>query len=149
VVGRKPKYVYHGSPKKIKGKFIPKIPKDLGKCKHNMMNGVYASSTKNKAIGMAVCGAKGVVSSGMGFDFGSRQKGIIYEGWPAQKYVYLYIFSSETFERFPKNSTQFVSMEAVAPVKIEKLETEKYLKLVRRASKKELNNFIKKYGVKK
>ena len=146
---RKPNYVYHGSPKNIKGKFIPKIPRDLGKNNHNIMNGVYASSARNKAIGMAVCGAKGVISSGMGFDIGEKRKGVIYEGWPVQKYVYLYIFDSETFERYPKNSTQFVSMKAVKPVKVEKFETKNYLKLVRKASKKELHNFHKKYGVKK
>ncbi|MCK5345415.1 hypothetical protein KAI32_02320 [Candidatus Pacearchaeota archaeon] len=146
---RKPKYVYHGSPKRIKGKFTPKIPRDLGKNKHNIMNGVYASSVKNKAIGRGVCVAKGVISARMGFDLGDRQKGVIYKGWPAQKYIYLHTFDSETFERYPKNSTQFVSMKAVKPVKIEKLLTEDYLKLIRKASKKELNNFIKKYGVKK
>ena len=149
MVRRKPKYVYHGSPKRISEKFVTKIPRDLGKCKHNIRNGIYASSVRSKAIGMAVCGAKGVVSSGMGFDIGNKQKGVIYVGWPVQKYIYLYTFSSETFVRCPKNSTQFVSMKSVAPIKVEKLKTENYLKLVRKPSKKELGIFIKKYGVKK
>jgi len=146
---RKPKYVYHGSPKKINGKFVLRVPRDLGKCKHNIMNGIYASSVKNKAIGMAVCGAKGVVSSGMGFDIGDRKKGVIYEGWPSQEYVYLYTFFSETFKRCPKNSTQFVSMKSIIPIKTEKLKTKNYLKFIRKASKKELCDFIKKYKVKK
>lgn len=148
MVRKKPKYVYHGSPKRIMGKFTPRIPRDLGKNKHNIMNGIYASSAKNKAIGMGICGAKGVISSGMGFDLGDRQKGVIYQGWPKQKYIYLYIFDSKTFERYPKNSTQFVSMEEVVPLKVDKLLTENYIHLVKKASNKELNKFIKKYKTK-
>ena len=143
---RKPKYVYHGSPRAVKEDFIPRVPQDLGKRKDNIVKGVYASSIKNKAIGMAISGSKGVISSGMGFGIGNQRKGIIYEGWPNQKYVYLYTFNSETFERRPKTSTQFISRGSVTPAKVEKLSVRDYIHLVRKASRKELNDFNKKYG---
>lgn len=149
MVTKKPKYVYHGSSRRISGPFNPNVPNDLTKSKDNNINAIYATSSKIKAIAMGICASKGVARSGMDFEIGNRSKGIIYEGWPKQKYVYLYTFISDTFERSPKNSTQFVSRSSVSPVKIEKMEISKYIHLVRRASKKEIIDVAKLIGDKK
>lgn len=145
-MAKKPRYVYHGSPKLIEGMFELRAPRDLNKDPDNIVEGVYASSVKDKAIGMAVSGATGVISSGMGFGIGNKRKGIIYEGWPNQEYVYLYTFDPKPFIRRPADSTQFIATKKVSPLKVEKLRTVDHIHLVKKASKRELNNFHKKHG---
>ena len=138
--------LYHGSAKKIKGKFlIPKKPHDLGNQKENLIKGVYATDVKNSAIAMAIISSKGVISGTLNY----KKKSVIYEGWPKQKYIYLYHFPIQTFKRTSKESHQLVSKKSVKPIKIEKLNIKDYLKLVRKATKKEIENFFKKYKIKR
>lgn len=138
------KFVYHGSPKKIRGSFlVPHKPSDLGKKKENLKKGVYASHIKDNAIAMAIICAKGVISGSL--DFNKRKKGIIYEGWPKQKYFYLYVLPNKNFLRSSKNSSQWVSNKLVKPIKIEKLRIKDYLYLIKKATNKEIKEFYKRY----
>lgn len=140
------KTLYHGSPRKIKGIFlIPRKPEDLEKRKENLEKGVYASHIRNNAISMALISAKGVISSGL--DFNAGKKAVIYEGWPKQKYVYLYTLLIENFHRGSKKSSQWISTKPVKPIKIEKIKVKDYLSLIKKATNKEINNFNKKYGI--
>lgn len=140
------KYLYHGSPKKLKGKFlIPSKPHDLGNKKENLVNGVYATDVKNSAIAMALICAKGAISGSLLY----RKKSIIYEGWPKQKYIYLYSLPVETFKEYPKKSHQWVSVVKVKPVKAEKLKVENYLYLIKKATKEEVKKFYKRYRLKR
>ena len=139
----KPKYLYHGGAKKLKGnKLIPKKAKDLGKDPDNSQNGIYASSIKEEAIAMGLTSCKGVKSSSLTVGKGKIDT-VIYEGWPKQDHFYLYTLPSKTFEEKPAGSYQYVSKEAVKPEKIQKLEVKKYIKLIRKASEKEKREWLK------
>lgn len=141
----KPKYLYHGSAKKLKGKYlIPKKPHDLENQKENLVRAVYATDIKNSAIAMAIISSKGALSATLHY----RKKSVIYEGWPNQKYVYLYYLPSESFKRSSRKSPQWISVVKVKPLKIEKLKIKDYLHLVRKATKKEIHDFFKRHGIK-
>ena len=140
------KVVYHGSPKKFKGRFlIPHKPHDLGKRKVNVIKGIYTTDIKNSAIAMAIISAKGVVSGTLFY----RKRSIIYEGWPKQKYVYLYHLPIQFFRETPKKSHQWVSVVKVKPIKTEKLKIKDYLCLIKKATKEEIHKFFKKYNIKR
>ena len=141
----KNKILYHGSVKKIKGQFlIPQKPQDLEREKENLLKAVYATDIKNSAIAMAIINARGVISGTLKY----KKMSVIYEGWPKQKYIYLYSLSSDLFKKNSKKSHQWISASKVKPIKINKLEIKDYLKLVRKAKKKELINFFKRYKIK-
>lgn len=140
------KFLYHGTPRRIKTKFlIPKKPQDLENKKENTIKAVYATYIKNSAIAMAIISAKGVISGTLNY----RKKSVVYEGWPKQKYVYLYTLPSESFSRSSKKSSQWISKKPVKPTKIEKLKIKDYLHLIRKATKKEVAGFFKKFKIKK
>ncbi len=64
----KPKYVYHGSVRKIKGsKLLSRKAKDLGNNPENLHKAVYATNIKNIAIAMAIISCKGVNSASLKF----------------------------------------------------------------------------------
>ncbi|MEX2017241.1 MAG: hypothetical protein WD876_02110 [Candidatus Pacearchaeota archaeon] len=147
----KPKYLYHGGGKELEGeKLIPTKATDLGKNPDNLYRGVYASDVKNDAIAMGILSCKGVRISSCGVERkdSTEVEAIIYNGWPEQDFFYLYVLPSETFRNRPNGSHQWVSLEAVKPLKVEKLLVKDYLYLVRRASEKERNDWDKKFGKK-
>ena len=138
----KPKFLYHGSSKKIIGdKLIPRQAKDVGGVADNSYLGVYASEFKDEAMAMGILNYKSVdggsISRFRKLDGTPGMDAIIYNGFPKQKYFYLYTLSSRTFANVPRGSLQWVSKKTVTPVKIERLSTKKYLHLIRRASPKE------------
>ncbi len=142
----KPKYVYHGSGKKLIGdELIPKKANDLDKKRiHNSLNGIYASSYKDEAISMGLMSCKGVGPTSLhiqGINGKIIIDSFIYKGWPKQKYFYLYTLPSTTFDIKPKGSYQWISLKPVKPQKIEKLLVKKYIHLVRKATKKEKKDF--------
>ena len=142
---KKPKYVYHGSAKKLKGdKLIPKKASDLGESPDNSMKAVYASKNKDEAIAMGITSCKGVGGSSLRI-LNGKMDAIIFDGWPKQDYFYLYILPSETFEDRPKGSHQYVSLKPVKPKKIERLSVKEYIELVREASEKEKKEWFGKY----
>ena len=138
------KFFYHGSPKKIKGKFLlPNKPQDLEKKKENLRKAVYATNLKKSAIAMALICSKGVVSASI--DIKKGKKAIVYEGWPKQKYVYLYTLPKKGFVKSKGISGQHVSSEPVCLIKTERIKVKNYLNLIRKATKKEIQEYLKKY----
>jgi len=139
------KYLYHGSAGRIKGKkLLPKKPKDLENNPENLIRGVYATDIRELAIGMALISCKGVLASGINFEKG-RAKGIIYGGWPNQKSFFLYTLSSQGFKQSRGIKNQFVSRHSVIIKREEELRVSDYIRLIRKANKKELDKFKKKY----
>ncbi len=106
----KPKYVYHGSRKKMKGnKLTPMKATDLGKIKDNSQIGIYASDFINEAVAMGILKLDGI--RGGSIDRGKPQgipaiDAVIYGGKPKKKFFYLYILPSKNFKNIPKGSTQ-------------------------------------------
>ena len=141
----KPKLLYHGSVRKISGdKFIPRQGKDLADAPENVHKAIYATYVKEIAIAMAIVRCKGVKSSSL--DFNNKPYGRIYVGWPKQKYVYLYILPSDTFKQLGGGGRQWISYEPVKPTEVKKLAISDYVYLVRKATKKEIEGWLKKYG---
>lgn len=145
----KPKYVYHGGGRELEGdKLIPKKARDLEDNPNNILEGVYASSSRDHAIAMGILSCQGVRSSSCDVD--SRQsnqkvEAIIYEGWPQQDYFYLYTLPSTKFENKPEGSYQYVSLTSVKPEKIERLTVKDCIHLVRKATEEEKKMWITKY----
>jgi hypothetical protein len=144
---KKPKHLYHGSTKKIKGGCLfPKKPEDLENKPENLHCAVYATNRKDIAIAMAIISCKGVDYASLKFN--RKPFGLIYKGWPKQTHVYLYTLPSENFKQCRKLKTQWYSKKPVKPIKTEKINVKNYLDLIRTARKKEKINFFKKYGEK-
>lgn len=141
--------LYHGSSKKLIGKkLVPKQTIDLEKNPENIIKGVYATDIRDAAIAMAIICSEGVNYSSLDFEKykKGKSKGIIYKGTPKQNYIYLYSLPSETFAKSKGIAHQFVSKVSVKPLKIEKLKIRDYVHLIRKATKKEKERWIKKYG---
>ncbi|UCD21118.1 MAG: hypothetical protein JSW08_01055 [archaeon] len=141
------KVLYHGSPRKLVGnKLIPKKAKDMDKRrKHNLLKGIYASSFRYVAIAMAIISCSGVNASSLN-PIKGKSIGVIYKGWPKNKYVYLHTLPKKTFKNIPKGTAQFVSFKPVKPIKTERIKISDYLHLVRKATKEEKKKWRQKYG---
>ena len=144
----KPKYVYHGSGKKMEGDLIPKKASDLAGTKDNILKGVYASDNKNEAIAMGIVRCKGVGSASVGTPRAKSNKiiAIIYNGTPKQTYFYRYTLPSKSFVNRPRGSHDWVSPKPVKPEKVEKLKVKNYIKLIRNATKEEKEKWFKENG---
>ncbi len=126
------RYVYHGSPRKlVGGKLLAKIPHDIKKKKENIVKGVYASDLRNVAISMAIISCKGVLYASLNTSKPKRKPGIINEGWPTQKYIYLYTLDSKDFKRTSKSSHQWRCSHAIKPVRTERLKVRDYIYLIK------------------
>ena len=149
----KPKFLYHGSAAKLLGeKLVPRKAKDVAGNVDNSHNGVYAPDFIVEALAMGILKSKGVKGSSIGtgkFDGIPAMDAVIYGGTPKQKFFYLYTLPSKTFKNIPKGSFQWVSHKPVKPVKIERFSVKNYLHLIRRATKKEKEDWDKNYGGKK
>ncbi|MBU3940892.1 MAG: hypothetical protein KKH88_03135 [Nanoarchaeota archaeon] len=142
----KPKLLYHGSPSKIKGeKLLPKKARDLGNRKENIQTGVYATDIKEIAITMALISCKGVKKSSLLKYVPDKPLAIIYEGWPEKSFIYLYTLHSENFKKTGKIKSQWITDKPIKPLKIERLKVSKYLSLIRKTSKKEIDEWNKKF----
>lgn len=147
----KPKYVYHGSGREIEGdRLLPRKATDLGQNPDNILEGVYASNSRDHAIAMGILSCQGIRSSSCDVD--SRQpnqkvEAIIYEGWPQQDYFYLYTLPSTKFENKPEGSYQYVSLTTVKPEKIERLAVKDCIHLVRKATENEKKEWFEKYKI--
>lgn len=125
-------------------KLLPRQAEDLEKKPENLHKAVYATNVKEIAIAMAIISCKGVY--GTGLKFKKKPFGIIYDGWPKQKFIYLYILPVNTFQKSGEGGRQWASFEPVKPLKVEKLSVKDNLDLVRKASKVEVDRWLKKYG---
>ena len=130
----KPKYLWHGSPIK-KNKLISKQAFSL-KNKEERQIGIYATNIKERSIAMAILHQKGVRGSRLNFPKG-KVIGTIFNGWPKQKYFYLYKLSSKTFSKIPRNDWEFISKESVKPLKVVRLKTSDYIHLIKKATPRE------------
>ncbi|MFH1585212.1 MAG: hypothetical protein ABIB79_00410 [archaeon] len=141
----KTKYLYHGSIKKLKGKsLIPRKPQDIEENQDNLHKAVYATNIKDVAIAMAIISCKGVY--GARLKFSKKPYGIIYDGWPRQEYIYIYTLPPDTFKQTGKINKQWVSFKSVKPIKVKRISVKNNLNLIRKATKKEVNMWCKKYG---
>mgnify|MGYP001558518257 FL=1 len=93
---------------------------------------------------MAIISCKGINWASLSFK--RKPYGTIYDGWPKQKYIFLYTLPSKTFRVSGEGGKQYVSFEPVKPLAVEKLLVEDYLYLVRKGTKLEIKKKIKKYG---
>ncbi len=140
-----PKFLYHGSVREIEGEyFIPKKPQDLEQNPDNLHVGIYATSEKEVAIAMAIISCKGVNWASLSFN--KKPYGIVYEGWPNQKYIFLYTLPLETFRQSGGSGKQYVSAEPVKPKSVEKLLVQDYIHLVRKGTEEEIKKKLEKYG---
>ncbi len=128
----KPKYLWHGNLIK-KNKLISKQAFSI-KNKEERQIGIYATNIKDRSIVMAILHQKGVRGSRLNFPKG-KVIGTIFNGWPKQKYFYLYKLSSKTFEQI--DNWQWISKESIKPLKVERLKTSDYVHLIRKATPRE------------
>jgi hypothetical protein len=140
---KKLKFLYHGSPKKIYGKYlIPNIPKDLSAVDNGFVKpAVYATPYRNDAIARALVNCNGVYASSL--FLGRKRPAVIYQGWPEQEIVYLHVLSAEFFEEI--NSHESVSYIQVKPMITERLEVKSLSHLVRKATANEIKTFSQRY----
>jgi hypothetical protein len=128
-----PKILFHGSDKKI-NLLEPREPiKDL---KENSMKAVFATDNKNLALGMALANQKYSSS------FRSYDKNVInfVRGYPKMKFVYLHYLDSRDFKY--NREEEFISIEKVKPLRIEKINISELNNLWRKSNKKELFEFL-------
>ncbi len=143
----KPKYLYHGSKLKLIGnKLIPRKAKDLSDFKVNNQKAVYATDRKQIAIAMALVNERHIRA---GMDFEAKKVQVtIWKGMPRKKYFYLYTLPIKTFIEKPGGSHQWLSSISVKPIKIERLKTKDFKKLIRKPAYKEKKEYQNKYGAK-
>lgn len=146
---KKSKYLYHGSPNKLKGNTLnPSQGDDSDERPENKLFGVYASDRKDFAIAMAIMTCKDVLGGSIDGFKGGKIIARIYGKFPKQKYVYLYTVPSKTFRPTKTIEHQFISKVPVKPIKTEKIVVSDYLHLLKKATKEETKKWIKKYGIK-
>ena len=144
-MGRKPKYLYHGSPRKLIGKYLlPMKPKEIDpfQPEHNL-KAVYATPYKEEAIAMAFHTMNGDRSSMKVRKIKGKWKiihSIVMEGWPKKEHIYLHTLSPKNFKNKPKGRSQWISFEKEKPIKTERLQSKNYYHLIRKPTKKNTNN---------
>jgi len=144
---KKPRYLYHGSPRKLVGeKLNPSWGDDSEERPENNLFAVYATDRKDLAIVMAMIGCKDVIGGSIDEYQDGKLNARIYGNYPDQEFIYLYHLPVETFKQTKIDEHQFVSLVAVKPIKTEKIRVEDYHHLARLATKDETTKWIKKYG---
>jgi restriction endonuclease S subunit len=129
---KKPKYLYHGSSKKLQGNIlVPKKAGGLGKKKDQQI-GIYATDNKTAAIAMGLISGTGGSTLK---SHGKKVEGVVYGSLPKSKFFYLCILPSNNFTKV--DSWQWVSYKSIKPIKVEKLKVKDYAHLVRKATKEE------------
>lgn len=145
---KKPRYLWHGSSKEIKGdKLISREARDLGEHPENLLRAVYATDKRDLAIAMAIIKSEGVRCSSLNFN-GVPPYAVIYGGKPEQSHIYLYKLSGETFQEAGHKGRQWTSSEPVKPLEVLKIPLESQMHLVREATEKEKEEFFRRFGEK-
>lgn len=139
--------LYHGSSNKLTGdKLNLSQGDDSDERPENKQFGIYATDRKDLAIVMAILGCKDVIGGSIDNYQQGKLNARIYGNYPKQRYIYVYYLPIETFKKTQIDKHQFVSLVAVKPIKTEKLKVTDYTHLIRKATKKETDYWIKKYG---
>jgi hypothetical protein len=133
---KKPKFIYHGSRKKIDW-LKPRKPNDTHP--DHCIKAVYATSNKLQAISHGI-------SSKNSRCFGERGNHVacFVSGWPnkkTHKYSYLHVLDSKDFEHNIRN--EWIAKKEVRPIRIEAYKIEDLDMLWRKSSEEELNEFLK------
>ena len=133
----KPKYLYHGTSRKIRGKYLIPFKASDKSSKANSLKAVYATERKDIALGMALSSAK--YTKSMGNYAEKPYASAFVRGDPTKhlKQVYLCKLSSKTFEQKPKGSHQWVSLEPIKVLSIKTFKTKDLNQYWRKASDKE------------
>lgn len=136
-----PIYLYHGSAVPLEGDVLmPKKGRDAKNRPDNLHNAVYASDSKEIAVAMALVRCKGVKMSSVRFTH--NPPATIYEGWPEQDEIYVFLLSPAKFIQTGMKK-QWFSLFPTKPLKVEKLRVADYLHLVRRADEDEKIKWLK------
>jgi hypothetical protein len=140
------KILFHGSPSKVIGnKIIPSRADDSDERPENNQFGIYATDRKDLAIVIAILRCKDVIGGSIDEYKEDKLNARIYGEFPKQEFIYVYHLPAGTFNQTKIDKHQFVSVVAVRPVKIEKLRVKDFTHLIRKATKKETDYWIKKY----
>ncbi len=143
---RNPKVLYHGSSNKLEGcKLQPSLGKDSEERPENNLLAVYATDRKDLAIVMGILGCKDVFGGSIDSYQKEKLNAIIYGKFPKQEFIYLHRLPIKTFKQTKIDAHQFVSDVAVKPIKTEKIKIKDYLNLFRVGTKKEGEDWAKKY----
>ncbi|MBT7169663.1 hypothetical protein HN908_01285 [Candidatus Woesearchaeota archaeon] len=141
------KVLFHGSSNKLIGdKLNPSQGDDSDERPENNQFGVYATDRKDLAIVMGILGCKDVVGGSIDEYQEGKLNARIYGKFPKQEYIYVYHLPVETFKQTEIDKHQFVSLVAVKPIKVEKLEVKDFTHLIQKATKEETDYWMKKYG---
>lgn len=134
----KPKYLWHGSTKKL-DVIEPFQAVDLSGGPAGNLRAVYATDMKELAIGFGMIDKKYKKFA----DYSKKpvQMVVIDGDIRKGKSFYLYKLSSKGFREAPKGSHQWVCFEKVRPIEIQKLKVDDYKHLFRKATEKDKTYF--------
>jgi len=140
------KYLYHGSSEKLQGdKLNPSQGEDSEERPENRLLAVYATDRKDLAIVMGILGCKDVFGGSIEEYSEGKLNAVIYGDFPKQEFIYLHYLPMETFKQTKIDIHQFVSDVAVTPIKTEKIRIKDFYNLFRVGTKKESEDWAKKY----
>ena len=134
--------LWHGSPRKIVGEYLlPMQAGDISGSPENNHDGIYAIDKREFAIVMAILKCKGTRCGSMLDLSATVPEGIIIEGWPVQKQVYLHRLAADTFRQVSGN--QWVSFSRVKPLETEEIAVKEFMHLIRPAIDEEKHAFYR------
>jgi len=137
---KKPKYLYHGSSKKLEV-LAPQKPEGKNDPK-SCVAGIYATDDKKFALAISACRSSKTVHA-----FNNRNTHVqnIYKGWPNENAtVYLYVLDPKDFKH--NSGSEWITKKKIKPVKIEEYKVKDLKHLYRKSSKKELREWLKDRG---
>lgn len=139
--------LYHGSSNELVGETLnPSQGIDAEERPENNQFGVYATDRKDLAIAMAILGCKDVIGGSIDDYEEGKLNAKIYGDLPKQEHIYVYHLPIKTFKQTKIDKHQFVSLVAVKPNKIEKINVSDFEYLLKRGTEEETKKFIEKYG---
>jgi len=143
----KSKYLYHGSSRKLVGeKLNPSLGDDSEERPENNLFAVYATDRKDLAIVMAIFGCEDVIGGSINKYNKGKLNAKLYGKYPKQEFIYLHYLPTKGFTQTKIDRHQFVSLKPVKPLKTELIKVKDYTHLIKRATKKEKEEWVKKYG---
>lgn len=138
--------LYHGSPNPLVGdKLRLSQGKDDPIRPENNEFGVYATSRKDLAIVMAIFGCKDCLGGSIDEYENNKLNATIYGDFPKQEYVYVHHLQKDAFKQLKIDPMQYVSLVAVKPIKTEKVKIQDYKHLLKVATEKQTQLWLKKY----
>jgi hypothetical protein len=137
------KYLWHGSINKHK-KLEPSKAVDLSGHPDSNKKGVYATDIKELAIEFGLADKK--LHKFADYSKNPVQLVLIEGSIRTGKKFYLYKLHKTNFKETPKGSHQWVSIKSIKPIEILELNVDDYKHLVRKANKKDKENYLSMIG---